>query len=141
MCSPPHSQVMEIRAKRYKTKGISANHKHRVSAALGKKTFFKELLTQNIVLLCVANLGACSPVVGPALVGGSPRAFMTPRGIRRPAEGCLGGMRGRMSTAQLNKPSGGKSTHEVKKYAELWKRIEELLASSRNFERNLISKN
>lgn len=32
MCSPPHSQVMEIRAKRYRTKGISGNQKQRLSA-------------------------------------------------------------------------------------------------------------
>lgn len=60
MCSPPHSQVMEIRAKRYKTNGISANHKHSISAAApSEKTLFKALLTQDKVLLPVANLLQC----------------------------------------------------------------------------------
>ena len=36
MCSPPHSQVMEIRAKRYSTRGISGKQNQRLSVRAKK---------------------------------------------------------------------------------------------------------
>lgn len=36
MCSPPHSQVMEIKAKRYSTRGISGNQNQRLSFGVKK---------------------------------------------------------------------------------------------------------
>lgn len=93
---------------------------------LRKKTLFKELLTQDMALLCVASLGACSPVMAspcPALIGWGSQGFYDPtlgsEDQQKDTVRGLGGMRGRMSTAQLSKPSSGKSTHEVKKCAEL----------------------
>lgn len=90
MCSPPHSQVTEIRANRYKTKGISENHKHSISAgAPWEKKLFKALRTQDPLSPSLANLGVRSPVMGSPSGWGGSHGFQDPPhlGARRPAEG------------------------------------------------------
>lgn len=139
MCSPPHSQVMEIRAKRYKTKGISANHKHSISAGVPSGKRFLKHYWQRTRFCCFW------PTLELVLqLCGGPRAFRIPSWDQKTSRRTLSGDREVWGAegAQLSKPSGRKSTHGIRKYAELiWRRMEELLARSGSFERKLISKN
>lgn len=62
MCRPPQSHVTEIRAKRYKTSGISRNHKRKKKEKLSFRILHShkyKIYTQKIFLASILRYSLC----------------------------------------------------------------------------------